>query len=84
MTDEWDMRGIDATAYSQSYWPTTSSSCRSQQKPYSGMLSQSGGVIDDVIVYSMGGWYRDDFQLRHPRKRPRMDDRPNQGLWKSP
>lgn len=25
---------------------------------YSGMLNPEGGVIDDLIVYNMGGWYR--------------------------
>lgn len=25
---------------------------------YSGMLDQNGGVIDDLIVYNMNGWYR--------------------------
>lgn len=25
---------------------------------YSGMLNQQGGVIDDLIVYNMDGWYR--------------------------
>lgn len=54
-----DMRGIDATAYLQKLLANDVAKLQEVGKAlYSGMLNQSGGVIDDVIVYNMGGWYR--------------------------
>ncbi|MFY9180029.1 MAG: glycine cleavage system aminomethyltransferase GcvT [Venatoribacter sp.] len=54
-----DIRGIDAKAYLQKLLANDVERLQEVGKAlYSGMLNQSGGVIDDIIVYNMGGWFR--------------------------
>lgn len=55
-----DVRGADAKAYLQ--YLLANDVARIENLPgkalYSGMLNPEGGVIDDLIVYNMSGWYR--------------------------
>lgn len=54
-----EVRGIDACSYLQRLLANDVARLKEVGKAlYSGMLNQSGGVIDDLIVYNMGGWYR--------------------------
>ena len=54
-----DIRGQDAKAYLQKLLANDVDKLKDTGKAlYSGMLNQSGGVIDDLIVYRMDGWYR--------------------------
>jgi len=55
-----DVRGDDAKAYLQ--YLLANDVVKIESIPgkalYSGMLNPDGGVIDDLIVYNMGGWFR--------------------------
>ena len=55
-----DVAGPDARAYLRKL--LANDVARLDGKPgkalYSGMLNTSGGVIDDLIVYNLDGWYR--------------------------
>lgn len=55
-----DVRGADAKVYLQ--YLLANDVARIDNLPgkalYSGMLNTEGGVIDDLIVYNMSGWYR--------------------------
>lgn len=54
-----DVRGVDATAYLQKLLANDVARLKETGKAlYSGMLNPAGGVIDDLIVYRMDGWYR--------------------------
>lgn len=54
-----DITGIDATAYLQKLMANDVARLKELGKAlYSPMLNTAGGVIDDVIIYNMGGWYR--------------------------
>ena len=54
-----DVRGPDATAYLQKLLANHVAKLKESGKAlYSGMLNNEGGVIDDLIVYKMDGWYR--------------------------
>ena len=54
-----DIRGIDATAYLQKLLANDVARLQETGKAlYSAMLNTNGGVIDDLIVYKMDGWYR--------------------------
>ncbi|MAE20981.1 MAG: glycine cleavage system protein T [Pseudomonas sp.] len=54
-----DVRGPDATAYLQKLLANDVSKLKEVGKAlYTGMLNTNGGVIDDLIVYRMDGWYR--------------------------
>lgn len=54
-----DIRGIDATSYLQKLFANDVARLQETGKAlYSAMLNNSGGVIDDLIVYKMDGWYR--------------------------
>jgi len=54
-----DVRGPDATAYLQKLLANDVAKLKESGKAlYSGMLNNEGGVIDDLIVYKMDGWYR--------------------------
>ena len=54
-----DVAGVDATAYLQKLLANDVARLKETGKAlYSGMLNSSGGVIDDLIVYKMDGWYR--------------------------
>lgn len=55
-----DVSGADAKAYLQIL--LANDVVRIENQPgkalYSAMLNEAGGVIDDLIVYNMGGWFR--------------------------
>lgn len=55
-----DVTGEDAKAYLQ--YLLANDVAKIESTPgkalYSGMLNPDGGVIDDLIVYNMGGWFR--------------------------
>ena len=55
-----DVKGDDAKAYLQ--YLLANDVVKIESIPgkalYSGMLNPDGGVIDDLIVYNMGGWFR--------------------------
>jgi aminomethyltransferase len=55
-----DVKGEDAKAYLQ--YLLANDVAKIESVPgkalYSGMLNPHGGVIDDLIVYNMGGWFR--------------------------
>jgi aminomethyltransferase len=55
-----DVTGSDAKAYLQKL--LANDVARIESIPgkalYSGMLNEAGGVIDDLIVYNMDGWFR--------------------------
>ena len=55
-----DVRGADAKAYLQLLLANDVSRIDNQSGKalYSAMLNPQGGVIDDLIVYNMNGWYR--------------------------
>ena len=54
-----DIRGIDAEAYLQKLLANNVSRLENTgQALYSTMLNNNGGIIDDVILYNMGNWYR--------------------------
>lgn len=55
-----DVRGTDAKAYLQYLLANDVARIDSLHGKalYSGMLNHDGGVIDDLIVYNMSGWYR--------------------------
>lgn len=54
-----DVAGVDATAYLQKLLANDVARLQETGKAlYSGMLNDNGGVIDDLIVYKMDGWYR--------------------------
>lgn len=55
-----DVKGADAKAYLQYLLANDVSKIESLlgKALYSGMLNPQGGVIDDLIVYNMGGWFR--------------------------
>lgn len=54
-----DIAGIDATAYLQKMMANDVARLKEVGKAlYTPMLNSAGGVIDDVIIYNMGGWYR--------------------------
>lgn len=55
-----DVKGADAKAYLQYLLANDVSKIDSTHGKalYSGMLNAQGGVIDDLIVYNMSGWYR--------------------------
>lgn len=54
-----DVAGVDATAYLQKLLANDVARLKETGKAlYSGMLNTAGGVIDDLIVYKMDGWYR--------------------------
>jgi len=55
-----DVTGDDAKAYLQYLLANDVAKIESLlgKALYSGMLNPAGGVIDDLIVYNMGGWYR--------------------------
>lgn len=54
-----DVKGSDAQAYLQNLLANDVAKLKSPGKAlYSGMLNEQGGVIDDLIVYNMEGWYR--------------------------
>lgn len=54
-----DIKGIDAKAYLQKLLANDVARLKDTGKAlYSGMLNSAGGVIDDVIVYNMGNWFR--------------------------
>ncbi|MDF1762086.1 MAG: glycine cleavage system aminomethyltransferase GcvT [Oleibacter sp.] len=54
-----DVAGPDATAYLQMLLANDVAKLKTLGKAlYSGMLNNVGGVIDDLIVYRMDGWYR--------------------------
>ena len=55
-----DVKGDDAKSYLQ--YLLANDVAKIESVPgkalYSGMLNPDGGVIDDLIVYNMGGWFR--------------------------
>lgn len=55
-----DVTGEDAKTYLQYLLANDVAKLDSQlgKALYSGMLTHEGGVIDDLIVYNLGGWYR--------------------------
>jgi len=55
-----DVRGADAKAYLQYLLANDVAKIEaiSGKALYSGMLNPEGGVIDDLIVYNMNGWFR--------------------------
>ncbi len=54
-----DVTGSDSQAYLQKLLANDVAKLTSPGKAlYSGMLNEDGGVIDDLIVYNMEGWYR--------------------------
>lgn len=54
-----DVTGADAQAYLQKLLANdVAKLTRPGKALYSGMLNENGGVIDDLIVYNMEGWYR--------------------------
>ena len=54
-----DITGPDSQAYLQKILANDVSKLNLIGKAqYSGMLNEEGGVIDDLIVYKMDGWYR--------------------------
>ncbi len=55
-----DVTGIDAKAYLQYLLANDVAKLDSLygKALYSGMLNHEGGVIDDLIVYNLGDWYR--------------------------
>lgn len=55
-----DVTGTDAKAYLQYLLANDVAKIESTlgKALYSGMLNPEGGVIDDLIVYNMSGWYR--------------------------
>ncbi len=54
-----DVRGIDAEAYLQKLLANDISRLTDTGKAlYSAMLNNNGGIIDDLIVYNMDGWFR--------------------------
>lgn len=54
-----DIRGLDAEAYLQKLLANDIARLSDEGKAlYSAMLNNNGGVIDDLIVYKMEGWYR--------------------------
>jgi aminomethyltransferase len=54
-----DVRGPDAKAYLQHLLANDVDKLKETGKAlYSGMLNTDGGVIDDLIVYRMEGWFR--------------------------
>lgn len=54
-----DVRGPDAKAYLQRLLANDVDKLKETGKAlYSGMLNTDGGVIDDLIVYRMEGWFR--------------------------
>lgn len=55
-----DVTGADAKAYLQYLLANDVARIESAKGKalYSGMLNVNGGVIDDLIVYNMGGWFR--------------------------
>lgn len=55
-----DVKGADAKAYLQYLLANDVSKIESitGKALYSGMLNPEGGVIDDLIVYNMDGWFR--------------------------
>jgi len=54
-----DVRGVDATAYLQKLLANDVAKLKETGKAlYTAMLNNNGGVIDDLIVYRMDGWFR--------------------------
>ncbi|AUM13376.1 glycine cleavage system aminomethyltransferase GcvT [Ketobacter alkanivorans] len=54
-----DVQGADCRAYLQKLLANDVIKLKTPGKAlYSGMLNEKGGVIDDLIVYNMEGWYR--------------------------
>lgn len=55
-----DITGPDAQAYLQYLLANdvTKITATTGKALYSGMLNEQGGVIDDLIVYNMDGWFR--------------------------
>lgn len=55
-----DVKGVDAKIYLQYLLANDVAKIESipGKALYSGMLNPDGGVIDDLIVYNMGGWFR--------------------------
>jgi aminomethyltransferase len=54
-----DVTGAEAKVYLQKLLANDVAKLTSPGKAlYSGMLKEDGGVIDDLIVYNMEGWYR--------------------------
>jgi len=54
-----DVRGPDAKAYLQKLLANDVDKLKETGKAlYTGMLNNTGGVIDDLIVYRMDGWFR--------------------------
>ena len=54
-----DVTGPGCQAYLQKLLANDVAKLKSPGKAlYSGMLTEQGGVIDDLIVYNMEGWYR--------------------------
>ena len=54
-----DVRGPDAKAYLQKLLANDVDKLKETGKAlYTGMLNNDGGVIDDLIVYRMDGWFR--------------------------
>jgi len=54
-----DVQGADCRAYLQKLLANDVIKLNTPGKAlYSGMLNEKGGVIDDLIVYNMEGWYR--------------------------
>lgn len=54
-----DITGADAKVFLQKLLANDVAKLTSPGKAlYSGMLNENGGVIDDLIVYNMEGWYR--------------------------
>jgi aminomethyltransferase len=55
-----DVKGADAKTYLQYLLANDVSKTEHLlgKAIYSGMLNPQGGVIDDLIVYNMGGWFR--------------------------
>lgn len=54
-----DVKGSDAKAYLQKLLANDVDKLKDTGKAlYTGMLNEDGGVIDDLIVYNMDGWYR--------------------------
>lgn len=54
-----DVKGSDAQAYLQKLLANDVAKLKDNGKAlYTGMLNNDGGVIDDLIVYNMDGWYR--------------------------
>lgn len=54
-----DVKGPDAKAWLQKLLANDVDKLKTSGKAlYTGMLNEQGGVIDDLIVYNMDGWYR--------------------------